>query len=37
MGFKAKEPLRGGSLLFTSVSFQKLPGNHLIDVRKMKG
>ena len=37
MGFKAKEPLRGGSLLFTSVSFQKLPGTHLIDVRKMKG
>ena len=37
MGFKAEEPLRGGSLLFTSVSFQKLPGTHLIDVRKMKG
>ena len=33
---KATEPLRGGSLLFTS-KFPETPGTYLIDVRRMKG
>ena len=38
MGFnclKATEPLRGGSLLFTT-KFPEIPGTHLIDLRRMK-
>ena len=30
------EPLRGGSLLFTT-KFPKIPGTHFIDLRRMKG
>ena len=30
------EPLRGGSLLFTT-KFPKIPGTHFIDLRMMKG
>ena len=39
MGFsclKATEPLRGGSLLFTT-KFLESPGTHLIDLGMMKG
>ena len=39
MGFnsiKAKEPLRGGSLAFTT-KFPGIPGIHLINLRRMKG
>ena len=39
MGFnclKATEPLRGGSLLFTT-EFPEIPGTHLIDLGRMKG
>ena len=39
MGFnclKATEPLRGGSLLFTT-KFLEIPGTHLINLRRMKG
>ena len=39
MGFnclKATEPLRGGSLLFTS-KFPEIHGTHLIDLGRMKG
>ena len=30
------EPLRGGSLLFTT-KFPEIPGTHFIDLRRMKG
>ena len=30
------EPLRGGSLLFTT-KFQEVPGTHFTDLGKMKG
>ena len=30
------EPLRGGSLLFTT-KFPEIPGTHLIDLERMKG
>ena len=30
------EPLRGGSLLFTT-TFPEIPGTHFIDLRRMKG
>ena len=30
------EPLRGGSLLFTT-KFPEIPGIHLIDLERMKG
>ena len=30
------EPLRGGSLLFTT-KFPEIPGTHFIDLRQMKG
>ena len=30
------EPLRGGSLLFTS-TFPEIPGTHFIDLARMKG
>ena len=30
------EPLRGGSLLFTT-QFPEIPGTHFIDLGKMKG
>ena len=30
------DPLRGGSLLFTT-TFSKIPGTHFIDLRRMKG
>ena len=30
------EPLRGGSLLFTT-KFPDIPGTHFIDLRRMKG
>ena len=30
------EPLRGGSLLFTT-KFPEVPGTHFIDLRRMKG
>ena len=33
---KAKEPLRGGSLLFTT-KFSEIPDTHLIDLGRMKG
>ena len=33
---KASEPLRGGSLLFTT-KFPEIPGTHLIDLGKIKG
>ena len=33
---KAIEPLRGGSLLFTT-KFPEISGTHFIDLRKMKG
>ena len=39
MGFnclKAKEPLEGGSLLFTT-QFPEIPGTHLINLARMKG
>ena len=39
MGFiclKATEPLRGGSLLFTT-KFPEIPCTHLIDLGRMKG
>ena len=39
MGFnclKATEPLRGGSLLFTT-KFPEIPGTHMIDLGRMKG
>ena len=39
MGFtylKATKPLRGGSLLFAT-QFPEIPGNHLINLGKMKG
>ena len=39
MGFnclKATEPLKGGSLLFTT-KFPEIPGTHLIDLGKTKG
>ena len=38
MGFnclKATEPLRGGSLLFTTY-FPEIPGTHFIDLGRMK-
>ena len=38
MGFnclKVKEPLPGGSLLFTT-KFPEIPGTHLIDLGRMK-
>ena len=34
--FKAKEPLRGSSLLFAT-KFPEIPGTHLIDLEWMKG
>ena len=34
--FKATEPLRGGSLLFTT-KFSEIPGTHLIHLGRMKG
>ena len=34
--FKATEPLRGGSLLFTT-KFPEIPGIHFINLRRMKG
>ena len=34
--FKAKEPLRGSSLLFATKS-PEIPGTHLIDLERMKG
>ena len=34
--FKATEPLRGGSLLFTP-KFPEIPGTHLINLGRMKG
>ena len=33
---KATEPLRGGSLLFTT-KFPEIPGTHFINLRRMKG
>ena len=30
------EPLRGGSLLFTT-KYPDIPGSHFIDLRRMKG
>ena len=33
---KATEPLRGGSLLFTT-NFPEIPGTHLVDLGRMKG
>ena len=30
------EPLRGGSLLFTT-KFLEIPGTHFIDLKRMKG
>ena len=30
------EPLRGGSLLFTT-KFPEIPGTHFVDLRRMKG
>ena len=33
--FRATEPLRGGSLLFTTM-FPEIPGTHLINLRRMK-
>ena len=34
--FQATEPLRGGSLLFTTQA-QRVPGTHLINLERMKG
>ena len=34
-GLKARELLRGGSLLFI-IKFPEIPGTHLIDLRRMK-
>ena len=34
--FKATEPLRGGSLLFTT-KFPEITGTHLINLGRMKG
>ena len=34
--FKATEPLRGDSLLFTT-QFPEVPGTNLIDLGRMKG
>ena len=33
---KAKEPLHGGSLLFT-IKFPETPGTHLINLERMTG
>ena len=33
---KGTEPLRGGSLLFTT-KFQEISGTHLVDLERMKG
>ena len=33
---KAIQPLRGGSLLFTT-QFPEIPGTHFIDLGRMKG
>ena len=35
-GLKATQPLRGGSLLFTT-EFPEIPGIHFIDPGRMKG
>ena len=35
-GVQLLEPIRGGSLLFTT-KFPEIPGTHFIDLRRMKG